>query len=65
MTNDIALISRGARAWQTLADAPARSRDCGIDFTPRRNKRANQKANTPEHIVPAFWKELLGLRRQT
>jgi hypothetical protein len=30
-----------------------------------RNKRANQKAKTPEHIVPAFSKELLGLKRQT
>src|ERR1700736_189997 len=65
LANDIALISRGARAWQTLADARARSRDCGIDFAPRRNKRANQKTKAPGQIVPEFSKEWLGLRRRT
>jgi hypothetical protein len=66
LANDIALISRGTRAWQTLTAVPARSRDCGIDLAPQKEqtgKPENKNAGTDCSVV--FSKELLGLRMQT
>src|ERR1700736_3265521 len=49
LANDIPLISRGTHAWQPLADAHARSCECGTDLAPRKEqtgKPENKNAGT-------------------
>src|ERR1700730_7911614 len=56
LANDIPLISRGTHAWQPLADAHARSCECGTDLAPRKKQTGKPENKTPEQIVPAFFK---------